>query len=65
MGKNKEKQFDLLIIGGGAAGMMAAITSAREGQKVCIIEKLDKLGKKLFATGNGKCNFTNAYMHVD
>ncbi len=65
MGKNKQKQFDVLIIGGGAAGMMAAITSARAGKKVCIIEKLDKLGKKLLATGNGKCNFTNAYMHVD
>lgn len=65
MGKNKNRQYDLLIIGGGAAGMMAAITAARNNQKVCIIEKLDKLGKKLLATGNGKCNFTNAVMNVD
>ncbi|MBQ6843376.1 MAG: aminoacetone oxidase family FAD-binding enzyme [Agathobacter sp.] len=65
MGKNKKKQFDVLIIGGGAAGMMAAITAARKQQKVCILEKLDKLGKKLFATGNGKCNFTNDMMNSE
>ncbi len=65
MGKNKNKQFDVLIIGGGAAGMMAAITAARNEKKVCIIEKLDKLGKKLLATGNGKCNFTNDDMHTE
>ena len=52
------------IIGAGASGMMAAITAARENKKVCILEKLDKVGKKLLATGNGKCNFTNANMHV-
>ena len=60
MGKNK--QYDLLIIGGGAAGMAAAITAARKQQKVCILEKLDKVGKKLLATGNGKCNFTNDFV---
>ena len=65
MGKNMNTQWDLVVIGAGAAGMMAAITAAREGKKVCIIEKLDKAGKKLFATGNGKCNFTNETMHSD
>ena len=50
------------MIGGGAAGMVAAITAARSNKKVCIIEKLDKLGKKILATGNGKCNFTNEVM---
>ena len=65
MGKNKNKQFDLLVIGAGASGMMAAIIAARNGQKVCILEKLDKVGKKLLATGNGKCNFTNANMAVN
>ena len=65
MGKNTNKQWDLVVIGAGAAGMMAAITAAREDKKVCILEKLDKAGKKIFATGNGKCNFTNASMHVD
>jgi len=65
MGKNTNKQWDLVVIGAGASGMMAAITAARENKKVCIIEKLDKAGKKLFATGNGKCNFTNENMYVD
>lgn len=65
MGKNKNKQYDLLIIGAGASGMMAAITAARKEQKVCILEKLDKAGKKLLATGNGKCNFTNELMNVN
>lgn len=62
MGKNTNKQYDLVVIGAGASGMMAAITAARENKKVCIIEKLDKAGKKILATGNGKCNFTNAVM---
>lgn len=65
MGKNTNKQWDLIVIGAGAAGMMAAIIAARKGKKVCIIEKLDKAGKKLLATGNGKCNFTNEKMHTD
>lgn len=65
MGKNTTKHFDLLVVGAGASGMMAAITAARENKKVCIIEKLDKAGKKLLATGNGKCNFTNEVMNTD
>jgi len=65
MGKNTKRQYDLLVIGAGASGMMAAITAARENKKVCILEKLDKAGKKLLATGNGKCNFTNANMSSD
>ena len=62
MGKNTNKQWDLAVIGAGASGMMAAITAARANKKVCIIEKLDKAGKKILATGNGKCNFTNEVM---
>lgn len=65
MGKNTKKQYDLLIIGAGASGMMAAITAARNNKKVLVVEKLDKVGKKLLATGNGKCNFTNDKMSVD
>lgn len=62
MGKNTKKQYDVVVIGAGASGMMTAITAARENKKVLIIEKLDKAGKKLLATGNGKCNFTNENM---
>lgn len=65
MGKNTNKQWDMVVIGAGASGMMAAITAARENKRVCILEKLDKAGKKLLATGNGKCNFTNENMKVD
>lgn len=47
------------IIGGGAAGMAAAITAARQGAEVTILEGTDRLGKKLLSTGNGKCNLGN------
>jgi len=50
----------VIIVGGGAAGMMAAIFAARNGHQVTLLEKNDKLGKKLFITGKGRCNFTNA-----
>lgn len=65
MGKNKIKHYDLIVIGAGASGMMAAIIAAQNNKKVCILEKLNKPGKKLLATGNGKCNFTNAHMNED
>lgn len=51
---------DVIVVGGGAAGMMAAIFAARNGKKVTLIEQNEKLGKKLFITGKGRCNFTNA-----
>lgn len=50
----------VIIVGGGAAGMMAGIFAARNGHEVHIYEKNDKLGKKLFITGKGRCNITNA-----
>ena len=51
---------DLVIIGGGAAGMFAAIIAARQGLQVLLLEKNDRLGKKLAITGKGRCNVTNA-----
>ena len=50
----------VLVIGGGAAGMLAAAAAARNGHQVCLYEKNEKLGKKLFITGKGRCNLTNA-----
>ncbi len=50
----------VVIVGGGAAGMMAAIAAAEAGHTVRILEKNEKLGKKLFITGKGRCNLTNA-----
>ena len=50
---------DLIVVGGGPAGMFAAITAARKGAKVLLLEKNDRLGKKLLITGKGRCNVTN------
>ena len=50
----------VIVVGGGAAGMMAAIAAAQRGHQVTLLEKNEKLGKKLFITGKGRCNVTNA-----
>src|SRR6056297_2228702 len=52
----KEK---VIIIGGGASGLVSAIVAARRGYQVDILEKNDRVGKKILATGNGRCNYTN------
>ncbi len=49
----------VIVIGGGAAGMMAAVTAAERGHEVTLLEKNEKLGKKLYITGKGRCNLTN------
>ena len=51
----------VIVIGGGAAGMMAALTAARSGHTVTLLEKQDRVGRKLMATGNGRCNLTNRH----
>ena len=53
------------IVGGGAAGMMAAITAAKEGAQVTILERNDRVGKKILQTGNGKCNLGNRELSVE
>ena len=55
----REKHFDVIVIGGGPAGMMASITAAENGSSVLLIEKKETLGKKLALTGHGRCNMTN------
>ncbi len=59
--------FDICIIGGGAAGMMAAIAAkeANSGLKVAVFERLDRVGKKIALTGNGRCNITNKNISAD
>ena len=52
-------RFDGIVIGGGPAGMFAAITAAGQGQRVFLLEKNGRLGKKLLITGKGRCNVTN------
>ena len=54
-----EKTSDVIVIGGGAAGMMAALFAAQEGARVTLLEKNEKLGKKIYITGKGRCNVTN------
>ena len=52
-------QYDVIIIGGGAAGCMAAIIAAKQGRKVVVFERNGRLGRKLLITGKGRCNITN------
>lgn len=58
-------QKRVIVIGGGAAGLISSIMSARGGAKVTLLEHNEKPGKKIAATGNGKCNLTNQKMSVD
>lgn len=63
--KDMINQYDVIIIGAGASGLMAGITAGRNGERVLILEANDKPGRKILATGNGKCNFTNLYIDKD
>lgn len=53
--------YDVLILGAGAAGLMCAAVAAQRGRRVLLIDKADKLGKKILISGGGRCNFTNMY----
>ena len=56
---------DILVIGGGAAGLMCAITSAGRGRNVLVLEGSNRIGKKILMSGGGRCNFTNLYCEPD
>lgn len=60
-----KNNIKIAVIGGGASGMTAAITAARQGAEVILFEKNDRVGKKLLATGNGKCNLSNIEFSMD
>ena len=51
----------VIVIGGGPAGMMAAISSAQDGNEVILLEKMQSLGRKLLITGKGRCNVTSSF----
>ncbi len=52
----------VIVVGAGASGIVAAISAAREGARVTLLEQKDRIGKKILSTGNGRCNFTNTQM---
>jgi predicted Rossmann fold flavoprotein len=56
------KMVDMIVVGAGASGLVAAITSARAGQKILLLEQNSKIGKKILVSGNGKCNIDNKYI---
>ncbi len=56
------KAYDLIVIGAGAAGLICAITAAKRGRQVLVLERSNKLGKKILMSGGGRCNFTNLHI---
>jgi predicted Rossmann fold flavoprotein len=55
------QRFDALILGGGAAGLMCAMEAGKRGRRVAVLERADRLGKKILISGGGRCNFTNLF----
>ena len=58
-------RFDVAILGGGAAGLMCAIEAGKRGRRVVVLERADRIGKKILISGGGRCNFTNLYCTPD
>ena len=59
------KHYDVVVLGAGAAGLMAAITAASRNRSVLVLEKSNKVGKKILMSGGGRCNFTNTELEFD
>jgi predicted Rossmann fold flavoprotein len=55
------QQFDALVLGGGAAGLMCAVEAGKRGRRVAVIERAERAGKKILISGGGRCNFTNVH----
>lgn len=58
-------QYDVVVLGAGASGLMTAYMAAQRGRKVVVLEKANKVGKKILMSGGGKCNFTNLYVEPE
>src|SRR5580700_190465 len=55
------QQFDAVVLGGGAAGLMCAIEAGKRGRRVAVLERAEHAGKKILISGGGRCNFTNIH----
>ncbi len=62
---DKAGQYDVVVLGGGAAGLMCALTAGQRGRRVLVLEKANKVGKKILMSGGGRCNFTNLVVEAD
>lgn len=58
-----KQSYDVVILGGGAGGLFCALTAAKKGRKVLVLEKSNKVGKKILMSGGGRCNFTNQFIN--
>lgn len=59
------KKYDVIILGAGASGLLCAFTAAQRGRRVLVLEKANKVGKKILMSGGGRCNFTNHFVEAD
>ena len=55
------RDFDVIVLGGGAAGLMCAIEAGKRGRRVAVLERAERIGKKILISGGGRCNFTNLH----
>ena len=62
---NNLPRYDVIILGAGASGLLCAFTAAQQGRRVLVVEKANKVGKKILMSGGGKCNFTNHIVEAD
>jgi predicted Rossmann fold flavoprotein len=63
--KLSSKNYDVIILGAGASGLLCAFTAAQRGRRVLVLEKANKIGKKILMSGGGRCNFTNHFVEAD
>src|SRR6476646_294625 len=56
-----QNSFDVIILGAGAAGLMCAIEAGKRGRRVAVLERAERIGKKILISGGGRCNFTNLH----
>lgn len=59
------QQYDVIVLGAGASGLLCAFTAARRGRRVLVLEKANKVGKKILMSGGGRCNFTNQFIEAE